>query len=260
MSIEICPLFSGSDGNSIYIGDKSGAFLVDAGRNTKQLEAALYHNNLKTELICSVFVTHEHTDHISAIRVFSKKYKIKIYSSAGTIGELKSKGILDNVEYEAVGFDGVTVNGTFVKPFPISHDCIEGYGYTVEANGTKVAVCSDLGVVTDEVVRALEGSDIVFIESNHDIEMLKNGSYPHYLKKRILSEKGHLSNLACGELITNLARSGTRKFVLLHLSKENNTEEIAYTSAHDALCRIDAENFMLAVAPRVNHGEIKIIV
>ena len=139
-----------------------------------------------------------------------------------------------------------------ISPFRTSHDVAESCGFSVTASdGRKLCVATDTGIVTDEMRAALTGCDLALIESNHDIGMLRNGSYPYLLKRRILSDVGHLSNLACGEFITELIKSGTTRFVLGHLSKENNIPSLAYRTTKSALDCIGAEenrDYILTVA------------
>ena len=147
-----------------------------------------------------------------------------------------------------------------IIPFETSHDCSQGYGYTFFINEKKIKVsfCSDLGMVSNEVLNSILGSNLIFMESNHDIEMLKNGPYPWYLKERILSDIGHLSNNACSEVLNKLILSGTKKFVLCHLSSTNNTPEVAYNSAFKVLENTGIKDFELYVAPKENVGKINI--
>lgn len=258
---KICPLFSGSEGNSTYVKTKNLSFLIDAGRSCKQIENSIKKNGFNPYDVKFIFVTHEHSDHTSGLRVFAKKFGTKIYTSKGTINELEKKNILDKqVKYEIIEKSGISIDGINIVPFETSHDCNQSYGYSfiLNKNKAKISFCSDLGVVSNEVLNSILGSNLIFIESNHDIEMLKNGPYPWYLKKRILSDIGHLSNNACSEVLSKLILNGTKKFVLCHLSSTNNTPEIAYNSAFKALENTGIRDFDLYVAPKENIGKINI--
>ena len=258
---KICPLFSGSEGNSTYIKTKNLSFLVDIGRSCKRIENIIIQNGFNPFDIKFIFITHEHIDHIKGLRVFAKKFGTKIYASKGTISELENKNILDKkIKYEIIEKSGINIDDINVIPFETSHDCTQGYGYSFLLNNKKISFCSDLGTVSNEVLNSVLGSDLIFIESNHDIEMLKNGPYPWYLKKRILSDIGHLSNNACSEVLNKLILNGTKKFVLCHLSSTNNTPEIAYNSAFKALENTGIKDFELYIAPKENICKINIII
>ncbi len=258
---KVCPLFSGSEGNSTYVKVKNISFLIDAGRSCKQIENSVIKNGFNPNDIKFIFVTHEHSDHVKGLRVFAKKFGIKIYASKGTISELENKNILGKeIEYEIIEKSGTNIDNISVIPFETSHDCSQGYGYTffINEKKLKISFCSDLGMVSNEVLNSILGSNLIFMESNHDIEMLKNGPYPWYLKKRILSDTGHLSNNACSEVLNKLILSGTKKFVLCHLSSTNNTPEVAYNSAFKVLENTGIKDFELYVAPKENIGKINI--
>ena len=253
----LCPLFSGSSGNSYYIGSATDGILIDAGRSAKQICNMLEQCGIPISAVRAVFVTHEHSDHISGLRVFATRFHLPVFASAGTLMKLDAMGCL-NTKYEAraVEEDGVECAGMFLKPFHTPHDCAESVGYRIETHdGRSIAVCTDLGYMPSEVRKALSGADLVVLESNHDIGMLENGPYPYPLKKRILSDTGHLSNTACAEELYGLAASGTTRFVLAHLSAENNTPELACQTAICALTLSGLKqdiDYRLCVAPREN--------
>ena len=255
--IKVCPLFSGSSGNSTYIGNESEGILIDAGKNAKQIEIALNKNDIATKNIKAIFVTHEHNDHISGIKVFASRYKIKVFASEGTMGQMEKMGVINGkFEHDVIDFKGTNIEEMNVKPFETSHDSKQSCGYTVEfESGSKVAVCTDLGFISENVEKALMGCRCVVIESNHDVKMLQNGSYPYFLKRRILSDTGHLSNEACARFIPRLVESGTENFILSHLSRENNLPELAYQTALNALTDRKMKkniDFTLHVAPLIN--------
>lgn len=255
----IYPLFSGSSGNCYYIACRESAILIDAGRTAKQIETLLHENSLSPSSIAAIFVTHEHNDHISGLRTFASRHKIKVYSSHATLTELEAMGVI-NGKYPCgiIENDSVELDDMKVKAFKTSHDCVDSQGYVIEtADGNKISLATDLGTITDTVANAILGSNAVIIESNHDIQMLLNGPYPYYLKKRILSDKGHLSNNDCSYFLPELINSGTTRFILAHLSRENNMPELAYQSA---VCELDKhfakadEDYKMYVAPVVSNG------
>lgn len=237
----LCPLFSGSKGNSYYIGSATEGILIDTGRNAKQIENALIKNNLSIKNVKSIFITHEHTDHIQGLRVLASKHKIKVYASRGTISALYEKEIInDKVDILPITLDGIETNSMNITPFKTSHDCEEGFGYVVEtSDGRKTAFATDTGYITDSMKKALKGCDTVVIESNHDVRMLENGDYPYLLKRRILSNIGHLSNDTCANSLADMINNGTTRFFLAHLSSANNIPELALQTS---LCALESKN------------------
>lgn len=250
-----CPLFSGSSGNCTYIGTAEGGILVDAGVSAKRIETALRERDIDPLSIQAVFVTHEHIDHVSGLRVLTKRYGWRVYGSCGTLEAIADTRPLDpHTVCEVIGEEGVCAAGMEIRPFATSHDSRESLGFRITLpDERRVAIATDTGVMTEAVRAALCGCDLVHIESNHDVRMLENGSYPYYLKRRILADTGHLSNDACAAELAGLAQRGTTRFVLAHLSRENNLPEIAYMTAQAALCGAGMQenlDFLLQVAPR----------
>mgnify|MGYP002674616018 FL=1 len=163
-----CPLFSGSSGNSIYIGNNDGGILVDTGMSAKKIGEALFNIGVAPESLNAVFVTHEHSDHIKGLRVFASKYHIKVYGTKGTLSALDDMGILNGkFETEEVSFSGNEAGPLFVTPFHTSHDARESCGYKIDcSDGRKISIATDLGEMTEEVFSAVSGSDLVMLESN----------------------------------------------------------------------------------------------
>lgn len=254
------PLFSGSKGNCYYLTCSGKGILIDAGRSAKQIETAMKNNDLDIKDVCGIFITHEHSDHINGLRVLASRYGINVYSSQGTLEYLDKAGILTN-KYNSyvLGSRGAETAGMLIKSFRTSHDCCESVGYTVETpDSRKFAIVTDTGRLTDEIISSIKGCDVIVIESNHDVNMLLNGVYPYQLKRRILSDFGHLSNEACSGVLPQLVEGGTTRFVLAHLSGENNMPHIAKQSA---LCALQERgmkqnlDFTLDIAKEVNTGE-----
>lgn len=232
-----CPLYSSSSGNCTYIGSSQGGILIDAGVSAKRTEAALAGIGVDPKSIGAIFITHEHTDHVSGVRVFASRYGIKVYATAGTLDAMEKSGTVNaKNETAVIPYSGIEAASMLVRPFRTSHDARESCGYTVITPDSKrISVCTDLGVVTDEVLGAVSGSDLILLESNHDVNMLRNGSYPYITKRRILSDLGHLSNVTCADTAVKLLESGTTRFFLGHLSRENNFPELAYETTKAAM-------------------------
>ena len=255
--IKFCPLFSSSKGNSIYIGTPNGGVLIDAGKSCRQIETALNNIGVSPDSIRAIFVTHEHSDHVSGLRVFAGKHHPRVYATGGTLCALDEMGILDGrFDAFALGPDGAEVCSLFVKPFKTSHDSRESCGYVLhDESGERIAVATDLGVMTDAVRDAVSGCETVLMESNHDVRMLQsNPQYPYPLKKRILGTYGHLCNEACAEAACTLVESGTQHLFLGHLSEQNNLPALAYRVTSDALQAHGAQadvDFTLTVASPV---------
>ena len=249
-----CSLFSSSCGNSTYIGSGGGGLLIDAGVSAKQISLKLDCIGVSPADIGAIFITHEHSDHVKGLRVFASKNKIPIYATEGTLNALVAAKVIElTADLHVIGAEGTEVCGHLVKPFETSHDVAESCGYTVETeDGTRLAVATDTGIVTDAMRNALLGCDLVMIESNHDIGMVRNNpNYPYMLKRRILSDVGHLSNGACSEFVTELVENGTTRLVLGHLSKENNIPGLAYQTSRAALeCAgaCESRDYILKVA------------
>lgn len=247
------PLFSGSKGNSYYIGTASEGVLIDAGRTCRQIENAMEVNGLNMKNVGAVFITHEHIDHCSALKVLAKKYGFKVFASVGTLNALERGGkILPSADISVIENE-IAVGNMLVNRIDTPHDAAESCCYRVTASDGKSAlIATDLGVMTDGVREAAKQSDFAVLESNHDVEMLKNGVYPFYLKQRILSSKGHLSNAVCAGELAGLVKSGTLRLMLGHLSEQNNTPEIALATSVASLEKAGLKyksDFTLDVAP-----------
>ena len=213
--------------------------------------------------IKAVLVTHEHSDHVAGVRVFASRHKVPVFATPATLEELRFSGIANNTVNSYEINSVLDLGDMYVSAFHNSHDAVDCVGYRVElSDGRTVSVCTDTGYVTDDAKKAVSGSDLVFLESNHEISMLQNGAYPYPLKQRILSDKGHLSNAAADMFAKDLIESGTTRLVLAHLSRENNVPEIARLSAVSALGEIGAkegEDYRLYVSKPENDGGLIVL-
>lgn len=253
---KVCQLFSGSSGNSIYINSKGRGFLVDIGVSAKKCEEGLKAIGADPEGIEAVFITHEHIDHCKGVRVFASRYKLPVYAPKACIEEMQRSDLINGGMTVIETQESFSVDDIEINTFAQSHDSADCVGYRFNLpDGRAVSVCTDTGYITDEAKARLGGTDLIFIESNHETSMVETGPYPYNLKKRILGLKGHLSNFACGEFIKELAQSGTTRFVLSHLSRENNMPHIARQNAVCALNEIGLKedaDYRLYVSPPEN--------
>lgn len=230
--MRMMPIASGSSGNCIYIGSDNTHILIDAGISRKKIEEGLNSIELSLKDIDAVFITHEHIDHIKGLGVMSRKDGIPIYSTPGTIGAIAATSSLGEINrdyFNIIHADSDTIiKDLTIHSFRVSHDANEPVAYNVSCNDKKAAVITDLGYYDDYIVDNLKDSDMMLVEANHDINMLQLGSYPYYLKQRILGDKGHLSNETSARLINNLLNDHIKGVYLGHLSKENNYDKLAY--------------------------------
>ncbi len=229
---KVVPLFSGSKGNSYYIGSSGEGVLIDAGRSCKQLENALSLNDISISSIAAVFVTHEHSDHCSGLRVFAKKHNLKIYASEGTLEAMAEKNYICPENNTYVIEDKISIGNMQVERQDTPHDARESCCFKVyTSDGREAVVATDMGVMTDGVRNLICSSDFAVVESNHDIRMLKLGIYPPVVKARILSDKGHLCNEACADELAGFIKSGTFRLMLGHISENNNTPQLALNTS-----------------------------
>lgn len=246
---------SGSGGNCMCLSSVGTHILIDAGISMRRISTALSGAGLDLKDISGVLITHEHSDHISGLKMLIKHYSIPVYAPHTIANRLR--GMLPDIDpclrIISVG-EPFGLGSFMVKAFHTPHDTDESVGYRVEGGGS-FAMATDMGCVTDEVLGALTGADTVLIEANHDVDMLSYGAYPIYLKRRILSNRGHLSNENCARLALYLSQHGTRQIVLGHLSRENNRPELALSAVRSSLAGLPVE---LHCAPEL--GELTLAV
>lgn len=258
---KFCPMFSGSSGNSTYIGTSDGGILVDVGVSAARTKRALEAMGTDVDSIKAIFVTHSHSDHIGGIRVLASRNHIPVYLTADTLEGIKNAGeFSEKVDYRLLGDNSVELDFAKVSHFATSHDCKGSCGYVIDLGDRKIAVCTDLGYVSNEVHSAIAGCDLVMIESNHDVKMLQNNpAYPFHLKRRILGDEGHLSNNCCANEVLKLLNGGSTRFVLAHLSRQNNMPTLAKETTRAMLESVGAKeniDYILSVASPQENGMI----
>ncbi len=233
--ITFVSLISGSSGNCTYISDGKTNVLIDCGMSGSKLKESLRAIDVLPERIDALLITHEHIDHTKGAGVVSRRYNIPVYATEGTHTAMDIGSIADeNVKLvsEDVDFE---IGGIGVKPFSIPHDAKQPVGYSFFINGEKYSLATDIGKMNDYIIDSVSGSKKILLESNHDIEMLRCGSYPYPLKRRILGDFGHLSNESAAKTALRLIQSGAEHIMLGHLSKENNRPEIAMLETYNLL-------------------------
>lgn len=237
--MRVCVFASSSSGNCLLVSDGDAHFLIDAGISMRRIFDALAQAGLTMADICGILITHEHADHVSGLKMLLKHYPVKLYAPHTVANRLMGAipEAMGRIEIIPVG-ECICLNGLEISAFHTCHDTDESVGYRICGNGI-FAIATDTGRVTEEIEKALMGADTVLIEANHDVAMLSDGPYPVMLKRRILSERGHLSNESCARLARHLAEGGTREIILGHLSQKNNTPRLALAAAARELDGLD---------------------
>ncbi len=235
MALEIMTIASSSKGNCILVRNKNAVLLVDMGISLRRLSLGLKEQGLSLNDVDGVLITHEHIDHIRGLKSLCCSTNIPVYAHNDIIYELENRINYTGINHYGIIESGFAINGIDVQPFRVQHDTICPLGFSFMDNNSKVSIATDLGVLTDGVIRNLCGSNIVLLESNHDETMVANSSYPALVIERILSNKGHLSILACAKVLPVLVESGLETIILGHLSDNNNNPRLAYSTSADSL-------------------------
>lgn len=233
-----CSLYSGSSGNSMYVATDKAKILIDAGLPGKKIDSALEQINVNPKELDGIFITHEHSDHIKGVGVISRKYDLPIYANADTWSAMEnSLGKIKEHNIKVIEKRSITeIKDMNIHAFNIPHDAAGPTGYTVSDGKKNISVATDFGTFTKEIYDNIKNSEVILLESNHDVNMLKFGPYPYPLKRRILSEIGHLSNDDCGSAIVELLKCGLNKQIILgHLSNTNNHPDLAYQTVVNVL-------------------------
>lgn len=252
--LSLTTLASGSSGNSLLVSDGETHILIDAGISARRITKSLRELGIDPSQLSGILITHEHSDHICGLNTLTKQFTMPVYASRGTGRQLccRIAFLEDRIRTFETG-TAIEIGGLTVESFATPHDTAESVGYTVSAGGRKAAVVTDLGRVTEEVARGIQGANLLVAETNYDPEWLQSGPYPYYLKERIQGGWGHLSNQAGAELACSAVENGASTVILAHLSKENNTPAKAYDTVLAAMEHRGirpGEDVRLEVAPR----------
>jgi phosphoribosyl 1,2-cyclic phosphodiesterase len=242
MAVSVAVLASGSRGNSAVVSSSKTNILVDAGLSCREISKRMKSLGLEPQSLSAILVTHEHADHVSGLRVLAKKYKVPVFMTGAT-HRAWAKALRDEngeppelakLEVFSSGHR-FQVSDIEITPFTIPHDAADPVGFTFRAEGIKVAVATDLGYLPMSVLDHLQGCEVLVIESNHDLEMLRGGPYPWAVKQRVMSRVGHLSNDALADFFSRDYDGSAAYVVLAHLSEQNNHPEVARRAAEHAL-------------------------
>ncbi len=217
----ICPLASGSKGNSLFISGSNSSILIDAGLSGIEIERRLKQIDVEPHQLTAIIITHEHSDHIKGAGILNRRFDIPIYITEKTLHACRNLGKIQHTKFFQCG-SSFEIDGIQINPFSISHDARDPVGLTLEYNGHKIGIATDLGIATNLVKDHLKNCTVLYLESNHDPDMLINGPYPWHLKQRIRDRQGHLSNMDSKDLVAQLKTSKLKHVILAHLSEENN--------------------------------------
>lgn len=225
MSLFIASLNSGSNGNCYYVGNEQEAILVDIGISCREVEKRLLRLNLDIKKIKAIFISHEHSDHIKGVEVFSRKYKLPVYITRSTFisGKLQ---LHEELILEFSGYQTIKIGNLEIIAFPKFHDASDPHSFIVNGNGVTIGVLTDIGSVCRDVIDNFKQCHAVFLEANYDEVMMEEGNYPYFLKRRIMGTHGHLSNTQALELFLNHGSVSLSHVLLSHLSRDNNSPQL----------------------------------
>ena len=228
----VCTLASGSKGNSTYVASSSTKILIDLGTTSMYVEKKLKDIEVDPKDINAILISHTHSDHINGLKVFVKKYNPTLFLTEKMLKDINQ--IFPVTNYVIID-DDFYIDDMSVKVIKTSHDASDSNGYIIESDGKSVVYITDTGYINQKNHKLLKNKNIYVFESNYDVEMLLNGKYPYYLKQRIISDRGHLSNKDSSYYLSKFIGKDTKKVILAHLSHENNEPSIAYNTLKNKL-------------------------
>lgn len=244
-------LSSGSKGNTTFISTNETKILIDCGNTCKYVCEKLKSININPNELDAIFITHTHKDHISGLKVFLHKYNIKVYLTEKMLSDLP---YVEN--YELINTDAILIKDMKIEMIKTSHDAPDARGYIINSNNKSIVYITDTGYINNKYHSMLEDKDVYIFESNHDVELLNNSSYPFALRKRILSDKGHLSNHDSSMYLSKFIGNNTKYILLAHLSEENNTPLLAYNTLIDKLKETNKEVNNIIIAKQNEETEL----
>lgn len=255
-----CSLYSGSSGNSLFVETQNTKLLIDAGVSSKKIENALKDINIEPNSLDGILVTHEHIDHVNGLGTLSKKFDLPVFVNQETLDAMpkqRDKISDKNIKTFKIS-DKFEIGDLQIKPFSIPHDAANPCGFNIWKGNKKISIATDIGHMTNPILKNLEESLFIMLEANYDPEVLRCSSYPFTLKSRIAGPTGHLPNEMAGKTISYLIKSGLKNAMLGHLSKESNFPELAYQTVMDELISNNYEenSIYLSVASRDVHSKI----
>ena len=259
--LSFCSLYSGSSGNSLLVETENTKILIDAGVSCKKIENALEDINITPNSLSGILITHEHIDHVQGLGTFSKKFNIPVFVNRETLDNMpKQRDKIDSNNLKTFKVsEKFSIGDLDIKPFSIPHDAINPCGFNIWNDNKKISIATDIGHMTNDILKQLEESSFIMLEANYDPEILRCSSYPFVLKSRIAGPTGHLPNEVAGQTISHLLKSGLKTAMLGHLSKENNFPELAYQTVIDELISngsFDKNSLTLSVASRDEHSKL----
>ena len=257
---KFCSLYSGSSGNSLFIETQNTKLLIDAGVSSKKIETALNDINIDPSTLDGILVTHEHIDHVQGLGTLSKKFDLPVFVNQETLDAMpkqRDKISEKNVKTFKIS-DKFEIGDLEIRPFSIPHDAANPCGFNIWKNNKKISIATDIGHMTNPILKSLEESLFIMLEANYDPEVLRCSPYPFTLKSRIAGPTGHLPNEMAGKTISHLLKSGLKNAMLGHLSKQSNFPELAYKTVVDELIsnNYNEDCISLSVASRDNHSKI----
>ncbi len=256
---QFCSLYSGSSGNCSFVQTDTTKILIDAGESAKKIGEALNSINVEPSSIDAILITHEHSDHVKGLSIFSKKFQIPVYANLETWNAMpKQKEKMEENQIHTFSFDKFSIGDIEIKPFSIPHDAANPCGFNLYHENKKMSIATDIGHMNEEIINHLTNSSFMLLEANYEPEILKCSSYPYLLKERIKGPNGHLSNSDAGKTISYLVNHGLNNVMLGHLSKENNFPELAYKTVVEELIEnhLEENSLHLSVANRYNVSPI----